>query len=85
MKNEFSAKGNDFSTHELGPVGSMPRPARNPKVVRKNVTRVNGRKTSMLVVDFSRIDASILTPVDLASLNFAPSNPYFYGMQDELS
>jgi len=66
MKNEFSAKGNDFSTRELGPVGSVPRPARNPKAVRKNVTRVDGRKTSMLVVDFSRIDTSILTPLGLS-------------------
>jgi hypothetical protein len=51
--------GNDFSSRALGPV-TVPSPIRGPSVARKTVTRVDGRKASVLVVDFSQINTLAL-------------------------
>lgn len=59
MKNALSL-GNDFSTRPLGPLSSVPRPVSKPIVARENVERVSGRKASVLVVDFSRINSLVL-------------------------
>lgn len=51
--------GNDFSSRGLGAT-SVPHPVVEPIVVRKPVTRVDGRKASVLIVDFARINCHIL-------------------------